>query len=134
MILKKEIKKGVRMTGCFSIVTRLWVELGRKVKYIYNVDPNDAEEIMSWKFESYAWSFAAGTVIKEETPVIYHFSKTPEKMKNISPANLQAMKTLEGRHGITKHLGVTYQTDKPDYTETGIRKCNQAIARLARLN
>ena len=134
MMLKKEIQKAVRMTGYFSIVTKLG-RIGSKSQiYIYNVDPNHAEQIMAWKFESYAWSFAAGTVIKEETPVTYHFVKTPEKMKDISPANLQAMKALEGRHGLTKHLGVTYRTDKPDYTETGIRKCNQALARLSRMN
>ena len=64
---------------------------------------------MSWRFEAYAWSHAAGTVIKGETPVVYHFQETPELMNNISPANLEALKILEKRPGITKHLGVTYK-------------------------
>ena len=133
-MLKNEIEKQVRMTGYFSIVTRLG-RIGSKSQiYVYNVDPNVAEEIMSWTFEAYAWSHAAGTVIKEETPVVYHFQKTPVLMKGLSPTNLEAIRILEKRHGITKHLGVTYRTDRPDYTETGIRKCNQAIARLSRLN
>ena len=104
-MLKEEIKKQVRMTGYFSIVTRLG-RIGSKSQiYIYNVDPNDAEEILSWRFEAYAWSHAAGTaIIKEETPAVYHFQKTPELMTNVSPANLAALRTLEKRHGITKHL------------------------------
>ena len=122
------------MTGKFSIATRLGRAGSKCQIYAYNIDPNDAGEILSWKFEAYAWSFAAGTVVKEETPVVYHFLKTPEKMKDISPANMKAMKELEKRHGITKHLGVTYRTDKPDYTQTGILKCNQALARLSRMN
>ena len=133
-MLFDEITKQVRRTGDFSIVTNLG-RIGTKSDiFIYNVHPNDAEEVMSWKFEAYAWSFAAGTVVKEETPVTYHFAKTPEGMKNLSQANKEAMKILEKRHGITKHLGVSYRTDKLDYSETGIRKCDQAIARLARMN
>ena len=133
-MIKEEIQKNARMTGNFSIVTRLGRIASKSQIYVYNVDPNDAEEVLSWKFEAYAWSSAAGTVAKEETSVVFHFRKTPERMKNISPVNMKAMKLLEKRHGITKHLGVTYRTDRPDYTETGIIKCNQALARLARLN
>lgn len=133
-MIKKEIQKHVRMTGRFSIATRLGRAGSKCQIYIYNVDPNDAVEVSTWKFEAYAWSSAAGSVAKEETPVVFHFRKTPERMKNISQDNLKAMKLLEKRHGTTKHLGVTYRTDRPDYTETGVRKCNQALARLARLN
>lgn len=73
----------------------------QKPTYLYKIDPNVATEILSWKFESYFWSFAAGTVMKEETTVMYHFLKNAGENERFSPAILEAGKTLERRHGIT---------------------------------
>ena len=43
--LKNEIEKNVRMTGYFSIVTKLG-RIGSKSQiYVYNVNPSDAEEV-----------------------------------------------------------------------------------------
>jgi hypothetical protein len=130
--LKREVEKAIRMTGYFSIVTKLGRIGSKCVIYLYN--PARAKEVESWTFSSYAWSFAAGTVIKEVTPVVVHFVKNPEIMKTLSEENKEAVRSLENKHEITKHLGVRYRTDRPDSTATGIAKCNQALARLAQIN
>ena len=113
------------MTGYFSIVTKLGRIGSKCVIYLYNLDPARAKEVETWTFSSYAWSFAAGTVIKEITPVVVHFVKDENK---------EAVRSLELKHEVTKHLGVRYRTDRPNSTATGIAKCNQALARLSQLN
>ena len=71
--LKKEIGKAIRMTGRLSIVTKIGRIGSKCVIYLYNLNPERAQEVETWQFSAYAWSSAAGKVIKEQTPVIVHF-------------------------------------------------------------
>ena len=116
--LYKEISKSVRMTGYFSVVTKLGRAGSKSTIHLYNLDPRYAARVKEkWKFESYAWSFAHGSI-----------------MKDMSQENKDAMKALEKRSGVVKSLGVLTRSDKPDSRATGKVKCQQALMRISQMS
>ena len=123
------------MTGYFSVVTKLGRSGAKSMIHLYNLDPRHAAKVKEkWKFESFAWSFAHDSIIKEAMPFKAHFLKTPEAMKNLSQENKDAMKALEKRSGVVKSLGVSTRSDKPDSRATGKAKCQQALMRITQLS
>ena len=131
--LKLGIEKAIRMTGYFSIVTKLG-RLGSKCEiFLFNMPPDRAAEIINWNFSAYAWSFKEGAVTKEKTQLTVHFNRKPTIMSNLSPENMDAVRTCDGKQEVIKHLGVRYRTDCTDSSATGAAKCKQALARLSKL-
>jgi hypothetical protein len=97
----------VRMTGYFSVVTKSGRAGSKSTIHLYNLDPRYAARVKEkWKFESFAWSFAHDSIIKEAMPFKAHFLKTQEAMKYLSRENKEAMVALERRGGVVKALGV----------------------------
>ena len=113
--LYEEISKAVRMTGYFSVVTKLGRAGSKNSIHLYNLDPRHAKKVLdNWKFESYAWSFKHDSIIKEDMPFKAHFLKSPEAMKDLSQENKDALVELEKRSSVVKSLGVSTRSNKPD--------------------
>jgi hypothetical protein len=132
--LYEEISKSVRMTGYFSVVTKLGRTGSKSTIHLYNLDPRYAGRVKEdWNFESFAWSFAHDSIIKEVMPFKSHFLKTPEAMRDLSQENKDAMAALERRNGVVKSLRVLTRSDRPDSRATGKAKCQQALMRISQL-
>ena len=131
--LYAEVAKSVRMTGYFSVASKLGRIGSKSMIQLYNLDPRHAAEISEWTFESYAWSFAHDSIIKEAMPFRAHFWRDPKKMENLSDANKEALAVLTRQHGVLKSLGVRMRTDRPDSKATGVAKRDQALTRLNKM-
>ena len=97
-------------------------------------DPRYACEIKGWKFESYAWSFAKGLIVKETMPFRAYFLKSPEAMAAVFDEDKMVLAEFEREHCVVKSLGVRMRSDMPDSSATGTSKCEQALARLRELS
>ena len=82
--LYTEVAKAVRMTGYFSVASELGRVGSKSLILLYNLDPRQVGEVRKWRFESYAWSFAHDSIIKETMPFRAQFRKGAEEMKNLS--------------------------------------------------
>ena len=133
--LYEEISKAVRMTGYFSVVTKLGRAGSKSSIHLYNLDPRYAKKVLEeWKFESYAWSFKHDSIVKEAMPFKAHFCKKPEIMEGLSNENKAAMVELERRSCVVKSLGVSTHSDRPNSRATGKAKCQQALYRISQLS
>ena len=66
--LYAEVAKALRMTGYFSVASELGRVGSKSLILLYNLDPRQVGEVRKWRFESYAWSFAHDSIIKETMP------------------------------------------------------------------
>ena len=131
--LCENVKNAVKLSGYFSMITKLGRCAPKSVIDFWNIDPNDAALIKGMTFESWAWSFEKDSIIKESMPFRVQFRQTPQYWDNLSIENKTAIKFLEAQHVDLKHLGVKMRTDRPDSSATGRDKCTKALDRLAHM-
>jgi hypothetical protein len=132
--LYAEVSKAVRMTGYFSVASKLGRVGSKCLILLYNLNPRQAAEVRKWKFESCAWSFARDSIIKEAMPFRTHFRKGAEEMKNLSEENKEALAFFAKQHGVVKSLGVRMRSDRPDSKATGTAKKDLALMRLHQMH
>ena len=128
--LHRQISNAVRMTGHFSVVTKLGRSAKKSVIHLYNLEPRHASNIREWKFDSFAWSFEKDTIIKERMPFRAHFLKHPEWMATVTEAETLVLAAFETEYCVVKSLGVRMRSDMPDSSATGASKCEEVLCRL----
>ena len=84
-------------------------------------------------FDSWAWSFESGLIIKETMPFRVQFRKGSKYWENLSKENDAAVKFFRTQHIHLKHLGVTMRTDQPDSEQTGVDKSKKALSKLSQM-